>query len=245
MSLSHPFTEDGFDVFMFDFRQLLSWSPCELTGDDCHPWKFQMKMLLIAKDLWKIVTGAETLNESATAEEQRKLKTRENPAFATICLSVSTNLQIYVRNAAKAKAWDNLSKHFEQKMLSRKIFYKRKFYSARMDKGTNMTEHINYVKTLSERLEAVEDPVNEKDLIILISSLPEDYNYLITALETIVEDKLASDYVRNRLIYEADKIKKGNACTVIKTTDTNQDALFTTNKKPDTSEILNTNPIQN
>ena len=75
-----------------------------------------------------------------------------------------------------------------------------------MDKRTNMIKHLNYVKTLSEHLEAVKDPVNEKDLvIILISSFPEDYNYLITALETTAEDKLTWDYVR--LIYEADKVK--------------------------------------
>ena len=69
-----------------------------------------MKMLLIAKDLWEIATGAETLNESATAEEQRKLKMGENLAFATICLSVYTNLQIYVRNCHKGQ---NLGQSFE------------------------------------------------------------------------------------------------------------------------------------
>ena len=38
------------------------------------------------KGLWEIVTVAETLKRSATAEEQRKLKTREDLALATICL---------------------------------------------------------------------------------------------------------------------------------------------------------------
>ena len=71
----------------------------------------------------------------------------------------------------------------------------------------------------------MEDPVNEKDLII---SFPEDYNYLITAL-----------------IYETDKIENGNAGMVVKTTDTNQDALFTADKKPNTSEILNSSPKLN
>ena len=48
----------------------------------------------------------------------------------------------------------------------------------------------------------------EKDLVlILISSLPEDYNYLITALKTIAEEKLTWDYVRDELIREAEKIK--------------------------------------
>ena len=101
-----------------------------------------------------------------------------------MCLSVSTGLQIYVRSAESGKeAWETLQKHFEDKSLSRKIFYRRKLYSARMGKGTDMVEHINYVKTLAEHLEAVEDPVSEKDLvIILISSLPEEYNYLIKNL---------------------------------------------------------------
>ena len=98
-----------------------------------------------------------------------------------------------------------------------------------MQKGTSMINHINYIKTLSEHLEAVRDAVAEKDLvIILISSLPEDYNYLITALETIAEENLTWDYVRDRLIHEAEKIKltagteKTNAC---------QDTLLVSDKK--------------
>ena len=49
-----------------------------------------------------------------------------------------------------------------------------------------MAEHVNHIKTLSEHLEAIDDRIAEKYFVILlISSLPEEYNYLITALETI------------------------------------------------------------
>ena len=72
-----------------------------------------------------------------------------------------------------------------------------------MSKGTDMVTHINYVKTLSEHLQAVDDPVSDKDLVmILISSLPEEYNTLITALETLAEDKLKWEYVRERMMTE-------------------------------------------
>ena len=122
-----------------------------------------MKMFLIGKDLWDIVTGAETMDTNSSAAEQNKFRKRENMALASVCLSVATNLQIYVRSASKAKeAWDNLEKHFEQKSLSRKIFYRRKLYSARMEKGTSMINHINYVKTLSEHLDAIGDAVAKK-----------------------------------------------------------------------------------
>ena len=151
----------------------------KLTADNYHHWKFQMKMCLIGKDLWEIVTGTETLPAEASAEVRSKFKKRENLALATVCLSVATNLQIYVRSATNAKeAWENLEKHFEVKSLSRKIFYRRKLYAARMEKGTQMIDHINYMKILSEHLEAVGDAAAEKDLvIILISSLPDDYNF--------------------------------------------------------------------
>ena len=145
----------------------------KLTGDNYYHWKFQMKMYLIGKDLWELVTGAETLGENATAEATQKFKKRDNKALACVCLSVASNLQFYVRSAKNAKeAWESLENHFEEKSLAKKIFYRRKLYSARMEKGTNMVSHINYVKTLSEHLEAIDDRITEKDLvIILISSL--------------------------------------------------------------------------
>ena len=159
----------------------------KLNGENYHSWKFQMKMYLIGKDLWDITTGTETLGDDATAEEQRKFKKRENLALASVCLSVATSLQIYVRSASNAKeAWENLESHFQKKSLSRKIFYRRKLYSARMEEGTSMIDHVNYIKSLSEHLEAVDDAVAEKGLvIILISSLPKEYNSLMTVLELL------------------------------------------------------------
>ena len=170
----------------------------KFTAENYHSWKFGIKMSLIGKDFWEIIQGTESLAEDASAEEQRKFKKRENLALASVCLSVTTPLQIYVRSAKSAKkACDNLQKQYEAKSLSKKIFYRRKLYSARMQTGTDMTEHIRFVKTIANQLEAVEDPVSEKDLvIILIASLPDEYNYLITAFETIAEDKLTFNYVR-------------------------------------------------
>ena len=180
----------------------------KLTENNYHTWKFQMKMCLIGKDLWGIVTGDETLNPEATNQEQQKFRRRENLALASICLSVSNDIQIYVRSARNAKeAWTSLDQHFERKPLAHKIFYRRKLYAAKMEKGNSMINHVNYLKTLSEHLDAVGDPIQEKDLvIILISSLPEEYNHLITALETIAEERLSWDYVRDRVIYEYEKL---------------------------------------
>ena len=204
----------------------------KLNTENYHSWKFSMKMFLIGKDLWEIVQGTEVLPREAVvgSEAQKKFVRRCNLALATICLNVTNNLQVYVRSVTTAKeAWDVLAKHFEENTLTKKIFYRRKLYNARMEKGTEMQTHVNYLKTISEHLEAIDDKVEEKDLvIILLSSLPEEYNHLVTALETIAEDKLTSwTYVRDRVIAEYDR-KYGDSCS--KGSRSN-DALFADRKK--------------
>ena len=126
-----------------------------------------------------------------------------------ICLSVSSSNQIYVRSAKNAKeAWDSLESHFEEKTLSKKIYYRTMLYSLKMEKGTPMISHVNKLKTISEHLEALNDAPPDKDLVmILISSLPREYNNLITSLETLKEEQLTWTYVRDRVLNEYERKK--------------------------------------
>ena len=168
-----------------------------------------MKLFLIGKGLWEIVDGTETVAEDASEDARAKFKKRDNLALATVCLGINSDLHIYVRGSKTGKeAWEDLSKRFEEKTLSKKISYRRKLYKTHMNPGTDMTTHINQIKTISEHLEALDDPVVEKDLVmILISSWPTEYNNLITTLETLSEEKLTWNYVRDRAIAEYDRIK--------------------------------------
>ena len=176
-------------------------------ADDYHAWKFSMRMFLLGRDLWEIVEGSETVEEYNTDPERRKFKRRENHALSKICLSISPSLHIYVRSCKTAKeAWDNLEKRFEEKSLTKKIEYRRKLYAGRYVEGTLMIEHVNHLKNIAERLEALGDPVSEKDLVmILISSLSETYNNLITTLETVKEEELSWEYVRDRVLSEFER----------------------------------------
>ena len=146
----------------------------KLTADNYYTWKFNMKMVLMGRDLWEIVEGTEILPQEAGQATRQKFRKRENQALSMICLAVSTPLQIYVRPAKSPReAWKSLSDHFEEKTLSKKISFRRKLYSVRMDSTTNMVDHVNSVRTIAEHLECLDDPVVEKDLVmILLSSLP-------------------------------------------------------------------------
>ena len=69
-----------------------------------------------------------------------------------------------------------------------------------------MTEHIIYIKAMSEHLQAIDDRIAKKDLVIfLISSLPEKYNYFVEALKIIAEDRLTCD-----IFEDEKKVKRRN-----------------------------------
>ena len=71
----------------------------KLSSENYYHWKFDMKMLLIGKDLWEIVSGGEVLARGATNKAISEFRKRDNKALSIICLAIEPDLKIYVRPA--------------------------------------------------------------------------------------------------------------------------------------------------
>ena len=179
----------------------------KLTADNYANWKFQMQMLLIGKNLWEIVEGTETLPTEANQQQRQDFRKRSNKALSLICLSVSTNLNFYVRSAKTGKeAWESLQNHFEEKTLARKVSLHTKLFAVKFDGSVTMAEHVNNIRTIADQLAALDKEIDESFLVmILLGSLPKDYYHLLTALETLPEEKLTWVYVRDRVITEFER----------------------------------------
>ena len=94
----------------------------KLTADTNDQQKFELKMVLIGKNLWDILVGMETMHKLSTHGGIMKFRRRQNHALSVICLNISQDLQIYVRNAKSTrKAWDNLSNRFQERSFTRKL----------------------------------------------------------------------------------------------------------------------------
>ena len=90
-----------------------------LTQDNYHSWKYTMKLYLIGKGLWSIVSGDETLAEDANDATKKAFKRRADLALAAVGLNVSKGLQIYTRSRKTAKeAWDKLAARFEPSSIT-------------------------------------------------------------------------------------------------------------------------------
>ena len=91
------------------------WTIDKLDGpQNWITWKFQLKHLLLAKDLWKYVDGSAVLAGDATADQRTKHQSESPRAFFFIAMSVSTSQLYLITSCEEPKeVWDALKKHFE------------------------------------------------------------------------------------------------------------------------------------
>ncbi len=62
------------------------WSIDKLEGSNWSTWKFQMKHLLLAKGLWGIAEGTQTLAAGADVQATEEFTKNSQQAFSTIVI---------------------------------------------------------------------------------------------------------------------------------------------------------------
>lgn len=130
-------------------------------------------------------------------------------ALKIICVAMEDSQLPLVRSASDAHdTWSGLEGHFKKGSLASKLFLRRRIFTTMMEEGDGMRKHINKVKTLVEKLDAVDAPVSEDDIVFtLLESLSESNQFLITAWKSL-SDTLAWHLVTSRLLHEDMKRKQ-------------------------------------
>ena len=184
------------------------WTMDRLDGSNWITWKFQLKHLLLAKDLWKYVDGSAVLAEGATAEQRAKHRSESQKAFSVIAMSVSTSQLYLITSYEEPKeAWDALKNHFERETLANKLFLKKQYFRKEMSEGNSIDMHLKEMKELTDKLSSIGAPISEEDQIFtLLGSLPPSFSTVVTALEARVDD-LKMDFVQQQLIHNERKLK--------------------------------------
>lgn len=170
----------------------------KLNGNNFSVWKFKMELLLIKEELWDVIS------EDVPVEQDATWKKRNGKAKAFIGLMVEDNQLGHVKKAKNAKeAWNNIVEYHEKGTLSSKVYLLRKICDTKLRPSGNMEEHILEILKLVEQLEAMGESLAEHLVVAMIlSSLPEKYNTLITALESRPEEDLKLEFIKGKLIDE-------------------------------------------
>src|SRR5271154_622178 len=174
-------------------------------------WKFSMRMVLQARDLWEVVSGEEVKPEAETAAQVWEKKARK--ALATIALAVSAAEKEHIIECITPKAaWDILEKLYEGKGRNHKFMLLQELFRMSMEGGT-MDAYLRAVMEKMSELSTVglklEDDIK---LAIILNGLLERYRYLVVSLEK--EEKIDFDELTARLLEEELKINPPTMTTV-------------------------------
>lgn len=163
-------------------------------------WRFRMELLLMKDDLWSVVNDVKPDAASVTSAWARK----DEKARAMIGLALEDCQLSHIMDAASANdMWEKLKGYHERGSLSNKIHVLRRLCSMQLTEGGNMSEHLVAATEMVHRLARMGESLKEHLVVaILLSSLPESYNPLVTALEGRPEEDLKLDYVKGKLLDE-------------------------------------------
>jgi hypothetical protein len=99
--------------------------------------------------------------------------------------------------------WNRLERIYMENSLTNKIFLKRQLYSLRMKEGTKISDHLNVFNTLICQLSSMEVKYKDEDKeVMLLCSLPESWDHLVTSMWFITTDTIDYDIVVGDLLNE-------------------------------------------
>ena len=162
-----------------------------LNEQNYPTWKTMMKMFLLKEGLFDIVDGSEqeptgTAAQPAAATEVAKYKARMNRALGSIVMAIEPRLLYILGEPSDPKeVWKTLQDTFQSKSWSNRLRLKKTLYSMKLQPGEEMQRHLKKFVDIFSELAIIGDPLKEEDKVICaLSSLPDCYSTLVTALET-------------------------------------------------------------
>ena len=160
-------------------------------------------------NVWRIVEGTEVAPAEEDVGAYRKFIERRDRALANIVLGVDAKLLYLLGDPQDpVQVWKLLSNQFQKKTWSNKLALKRKLYGLKLKDQESVQEHLKSMVEIFDELAVIGDAVEEEDKVVhILTSLPESYGMLVTALEASVEvPKL--ELVTEKILNEERKLKE-------------------------------------
>lgn len=170
------------------------------NGDNFSTWSFRVETLFEAKGLFNILDSTKESNKKEDAM-----------ARSIIIQCLSDKYIEYVREKKTAKEMmDALGQVFQRKSILSKLYIKKKLLSHKLQPKTRLEDHFQIFDKLIRDLENVsKGKLEEEDKVChLLLTLPDSYDSIVTAMETM-SSELKLDFVKTRLLeFELKQVSK-------------------------------------
>lgn len=178
----------------------------KLNSNNYRSWKFNMKMALVQRELWKHVTG-EAVRPVEDENEIERFNRKEEKALAAIALSVEPEQQGHIIDCETASdAWEALKKVFEPTSRPRILQLKKQMVSIQLKSDESMTSYLGRIKTCSDSLKEAGYEIKDEDLAYtMLSGLPDSYEGIVMTLANLDDSKFKSSEIKGILLSEYDR----------------------------------------
>lgn len=168
----------------------------KLNNKNYAAWSYKMQMYLMKEKCWKIIDSVADLKDSEIAADEK--------AWNLIGLFVDDSQLIYVRDAKSGRiAWNKLKEVHVQSTLSARISIMKGLFRIKLESDDDMEVHLQKIFEQFAELNAIGHGLdNEMSVSVMLASLNQDYEPLITALEAWDSTKLTIEAVRAKLVEE-------------------------------------------
>lgn len=205
-----------------------SWNVEKLNNSNYETWKFQMKMTLIHDELWTVIDGA----VPAEKDQVESWTNKNLKALSTIALCVEKSQYPLIKDCVFAKdAWKKLESFHIQKSFGTKFSLLRKAISKRMRPDQDVTSFLLEFDELFDKMSNYDDLKLSEiwKAGFVLESLPESYDMLVMALEARPESELTLEFVKQKILDEANRKKDA---AVSRNLDKVEHAMAATRIKP-------------
>lgn len=173
-----------------------------------HTWKFQVKVILKAVNVFDIVDGTRKCPE--TDEEKISLwKRLDAKAQGVIVVRLSSKALLHVQNCETAKdIWDKLNTVYEQKSDVSLHILQQKFFEVKYSETEDISTFISRIEGLVTQIKQSKGDISENMIITkIISSLGEKFRYFVSAWDSVPAEKRNLSELTARLIIEEQRTK--------------------------------------
>lgn len=180
----------------------------QFNGKNFNTWKYRINSVLDNQNLLQYVEDdLEFITLHANDREYRKCLKEEKKCKSILIKHIDDDQLEHVKDKETAKEiFDTLQAIFERKSISGQIMLRRELINMKYNENNDMNKYLLEFERVVRELKSFGAKPEEMDLVCqLLVTLPNSFDPLVTALETLNPITLTMDFVKSRLIDEYNK----------------------------------------
>lgn len=181
-----------------------------LNDRNYNSWKFRMEILLKKNKTWIQVTSS--LADDATAVQKVAWSDNDAKALHDIVSELEENQLVHIKQCTTAKeTWEKLKRVHQKVSLGSQIRVMRLLFTTHFhESNETMMDHLNRMTGWLDSLVEMGSPFDELQSVgIILSSVSEEYDHLVTALDAWDVERRTLHAVKEKLLDEYEKRKAG------------------------------------